>query len=279
MRWVCTTTMLVSIGCAGLDGAPSESPPAAVTKPAHAPAERSAAPGACRVRTEGPQGVSTTAHSYEDGRRVRSVHEGPQGVRQTLIEYDALGRRAKEVLIDGADLRTRSFGYDEGVLVETLVTDAAGTTIERQARIYGEGGKLRTRTIEQRGPEGLYLAASHALHYDDAGHFVYELETRTPLVGPTVVRSVSVEVDDVGRVRARRIDEGMTGTIDHVSLFAYTPTGKLSTMTRMQADQVSAVTRHEYDTDGRLVQTTIEDPGGSVHTTTTYDFGCWDTQA
>ncbi len=227
----------------------------------------------------GPAGTTQTVHTYAEGRRVRSQSEGPGGTRQTLWSYDAAGRRTRELTVEGDRLRARVFGYERGVLVLTEIDDdGAGHVVERRRRVYDERGKLRSRTVEQRGPAGFLTTQTHALHYDAQGRFVYELVEETPLDGERApqVQSITIDVDDRGRVIARHVDEGMTGTFEHGERFTYGPSGSLTVSTRVRGEAIVEITRHAYDPRGRLLRTTVEDDQGRVHTRTQYDFSCWE---
>lgn len=276
MRGVATAALVLALAGCDLQDAPSPQPPVATAPAPAAPAAEQTSPGPCGSRTEAPGGVTTTAHTYDGGRRVRTVRSSPAGQTQTLWSYDAQGRRRKEVTIDGASVSATTFHYEGGLLLRTEVDDdGAGHVVERRLRTYDDG-KLVERTVERLRGDGFAVEETHALHYDQRGRFVYELESKTPADGPTTVRSITVDVDDDGRVQARRIDEGMTGTFERISLFSYDSGGRLSTLTRMDGEAVAEVSRHGYDAAGRLVRTSIEDGNGAVHTTTTYDFSCWE---
>ncbi len=267
----CVSLLLVIVGCASAPQAPD----APAQPPREPPATAGArVPGACSIRTEGFSGVTTTAFTYADGQRTRAVQQGPSGSVQTLWTYDPRGRRAKQVVIDGQSIRTHTFAYEHGVLVREDVHEGASVLVERHVREY-EGGKLVARSLARRVDAALVEVDRHALHYDAAGRFVYELRTLTLPERPAQVHSVTVEVDEDGRVVARRIDEGMDGTADRVSLFAFDADGHLTTVTAMRDDRVETVSRHRYGPQGRLVQTEIEDGAGKTVGTTTYDYSCW----
>ncbi len=236
--------VLALTGCE-LQAAPATQTPRPA--PAVAAEPHTGAPGPCGSRTEAPDGVTTTTHTYEQGRRVRTVQRGPAGERQTLWSYDTQGRRSKEVTIDAGTVSATTFHYEGGLLLRTEVDDdGAGHVVERRLRTY-EDGKLVERTVERLRGTAFAVEETHALHYDEQGRFAYELETRTPVDGPSTVRSVTVDVDDEGRVQARRIDEGMTGSFERISLFSYDAGGRLSAMTRMEGEAVAEVSRHGFD--------------------------------
>lgn len=257
--------------------APSSPPTAAAQDPGPpSPATaRTRAPGPCQVRNEGVHGVTVTDIRYDAGRKVRAVERGPSGERQTLWSYDDNGRRTRQVVIDGASIRTHTFGYARGVLVDEQVHDAEEDRIViRRTRTYDPAGTLRERD-ESRWHAGAFVVVDHhALHYDESDAFVYELRTQTPVDGPKVVHSITVETDERGRVIARRVDEGMTGTFERVSLYDYDDRGGLATLTEMKGDALQTVARHSYDAQARLVRTEVEDGAGNPVGVTTYVFRC-----
>ncbi len=268
---VCLWIVLVAAGCA--TAAPT-SPNAPAPQTAPTSVGPAPTPGACSIQTENFTGVTTTQFTYEGGRRTRSLQQGPAGTVQTLWSYDATGRRDKQVVIEGEDIRTHTFVYADGVLVREDVHDAGGTLLERHVRAY-EGGRLTQRSLARPVEGELVVVDRHALHYDDAGRFVYELRTLTPTDEPPQVHSITVEVDSQGRVIARRTDEGMDGSPDRVSLFAFDGDGRLATVTQMKGESIDTVARHTYDDQGRMVRTELEDGAGKSVGTTTYDFSCW----
>lgn len=222
-------------------------------------------------------GVTETVYTYEDGRRARAVQRGPGGERQTLWSYDAQGRRAKEVIVEGASVTTRTFHYEADLLVREDVHDAeAGRVIAQHRRDYDEAGLLRTRTHSRWSQGDWVLVDAHALHYDERDRFVYELRTRTPIGEPQVLESITVEVDGDGRVIARRVDVGMDGAFERVSLFDFDKKGRLVTANQMEDGAIDSVARHGYDASGRLIRTSVEDGSGQPRSETTYDFSCWD---
>lgn len=264
---------LLACSAAQAPASPS-TPPALDPESSRAPA-RTGAPGPCQIRNEGFHGVTVTDITYDAERKVRAVERGPSGERQTLWSYDDSGRRTRKVVIDGASIRTHTFGYERGVLVDEHVHDAQEDRIVvRRTRTYDAAGTLRERA-ESRWHAGAFVVVDHhALHYDESDAFVYELRTQTPVDGPKVVHSISVEVDDRGRVIARRVDEGMTGSFERVSLYSYDERGGLATLTEMKEDALQSVARHSYDEQARLVRTEVEDGSGKPVGVTTYAFTC-----
>jgi hypothetical protein len=229
------------------------------------------------MRNEAFNGVTETAYTYEAGRRTRAVETGPGGERQTLWSYDEAGRRSKEVVIDGAAITTRTFHYDRELLVREDVHDSAvDRVVIQHRRHYDNGGVLRERSEAHWSANDWVVVDHHALHYDDEGRFVYELRTRTPLEGARLLESITVDVDRQGRVIARRVDEGMDGSFERVSLFDFDDDGRLATATLMEADAIDSVARHTYDDAGQLIRTAVEDADGGPLSTTTYDFSCWE---
>lgn len=264
----------VLLGCSAVQ-APSASPVPSATTPAAANSGRARAPGPCQIRNEGFGGISITDLSYEDGRKVRAVERGPSGERQTLWSYDDAGRRTRQVVIDGPSIRTHTFGYDKGVLVLEDVHDAQeDRVLVRRTRTYDAGGLLRERDESRWHEGGFVVVEHHALHYDEAQAFVYELRTQTPPEGPKIVHSITVEVDEQGRVVARRVDEGMTGSFERVSVYGYDAGGGLATLTEMKGEKLHSVARHTYDEQDRLVRTEVEDGAGKPLGVTTYAFSC-----
>ncbi len=212
---------------------------------------------------------------YDGEHEIRALERGPSGERQMLWSYDDTGRRTQQVTIDGPSIRTQTFGYDHGVLVWEEVHDAQqDRVVVRRTRSYDSSGKLRERDESQWHAGALVVVDHHALHYDDSEAFVYELRTRTPPDGPRVVHSITVDVDDRGRVTARRVDEGMTGRFERVSLYSYGEQGGLATLTEMRGNALHTVARHSYDDHARLVQTEVEDASGKRVGVTTYAFSC-----
>lgn len=264
----------VLLGCSSVQ-APSPSPVAPSTTAASTASGRARAPGPCQIRNEGFGGVSITDITYDAGHKVRAVERGPSGERQTLWSYDDAGRRTRQVVIDGPSIRTHTFDYDKGVLVLEDVHDAQEDRIVvRRTRTYDPGGLLRERD-ESRWHDGAFVVVDHhALHYDEAQAFVYELRTQTPPDGPKLVHSITVEVDDQGRVVARRVDEGMTGSFESVSVYGYDAGGGLATLTEMKGARLHSVARHTYDEQDRLVRTEVEDGDGKPLGVTTYAFSC-----
>jgi len=273
----CLALALGLIGCATTTGGDARAPVLASAETEVNAAAPPGSPGPCRMQNEAFAGITVVEYSYEDGRRTRALQRGPDGERQTLWSYDARGRRAQTVTIDGAEVRTRSFHYDGPLLVREDVHDAdAGRIVEQHHRSYDDAGTLRERR-ETRWADGEWVQVDHhALHYDDAGRFVYELRTLTPLGAPKQVHSITVEVDARGRVVARRIDEGMDGSFERVALFEFDDAGRLITSTQMHDAAIETVARHTYDNRGRLVRTVVEDAKGTPRGTSTYDFSCWD---
>lgn len=239
------------------------------------PSTRTAGP--CLMRNDAFNGVTETVYTYDEGRRTRAVERGPGGERQTLWSYDETGRRSKEVVIDGAAITTRTFHYDRDLLVREDVHEASADRIVTQhRRHYDNAGVLRERTEARRSGNDWVIVDTHALHYDDEGRFVYELRTRSPVGGSKSVESITVDVDSQGRVIARRVDEGMDGSFERVSLFGFDDAGRLATATQMENDAIDSVARHTYDDDGHLVRTAVEDASGQPLSETTYDFSCWE---
>ena len=220
-------------------------------------------------------GVSITDITYDAGHKVRAVERGPSGERQTLWSYDDAGRRTRQVVIDGTSIRTHTFDYDKGVLVREDVHDAQeDRVVVRRTRTYDPSGVLRERD-ESRWHDGAFVVVDHhALHYDEAQAFVFELRTQTPPDGPKLVHSITVDVDGQGRVIARRVDEGMTGSFERVSLYSYAERGGLATLTEMKGETLDTVARHTYDEQARLVRTEVEDGTGKRVGVTTYAFSC-----
>jgi len=255
--------------------APTPVPGEATATPSTSTTARARAPGPCQVRNESISGVTVTDITYEAGHKVRSVQRGPSGERQTLWSYDDAGRRTRQVVIEGASIRTHTFGYDKGVLASEDVHDAQQDRIVlRRTRTYDAAGKLRERD-ESRWHEGAFVMVDHhALHYDKSHAFVYELRTQTPPGEPSVVHSITVDVDAGGRVIARRVDEGMTGRFERVSLYSYDEQGGLATLTEMKGGALDTVARHTYDEQARLVRTEVEDGAGKPLGVTTYAFSC-----
>lgn len=264
----------ILLGCSSVQ-APPPAPVVPATTPASATSARTRAPGACQVRNEGFGGVSITDITYEAGNKTRAVQRGPSGERQTLWSYNDAGRRTRQVVIDGASIRTHTFGYEKGVLVQEDVHDAQeDRVVVRRTRTYDPAGVLRERD-ESRWHAGAFVVVDHhALHYDDAQAFVFELRTQTPPDGPKLVHSITVEVDGQGRVIARRVDEGMTGSFERVSLYGYAEGGGLGTVTEMKGETLHTVARHTYDEQARLVRTEVEDGAGKPLGVTTYAFSC-----
>ncbi len=260
------------LGCSSTQ-APTPAMHASATVPAQTSAPR--APGPCQVRNEGFAGVTVTEFTYDAGRKVRAVERGPSGERQTLWTYDEQGHRTQQVVIDGPSIRTHTFGYDSGVLAWEEVHDAQeDRVVLRRTRSYDAAGLLRERD-ESRWHEGAFVVVDHhALHYDESRAFVYELRTQTPPDGPPLVHSITVDVDAQGRVTARRVDEGMTGSFERVSLYSYNQHGGLGTLTEMKGDALHTVARHTYDAQARLVRTEVEDGAGKRVGVTTYAFSC-----
>lgn len=227
------------------------------------------------MRNEAFNGSTETVYTYDGGRRTRAVERGPGGERQTFWSYDPQGRRSKEVVVDGETVTTRTFHYDRDLLVRVDVHDsAAGRVVAQHWRRYDDAAVLKERT-ETRWYEGEWVVVDqHALHYDDDGRFVYELRTLAPIDGALAVESVTVDVDSHGRVIARRVDVGMDGSFERVSLFDFDDAGRLATVTQMNGEAIDTVARHRYD-DGHLVRTTVEDARGRPLSTTTYDLSCW----
>lgn len=219
--------------------------------------------------------MTITDLTYEDGHKVRSVERGPSGERQTLWSYDDDGRRMRQVVIDGASIRTHTFGYENGVLVQEDVHDGQQDHIVvRRTRTYDASGVLRERD-ESRWQAGAFVVVDHhALHYDETEAFVYELRTQTPTDGPKLLHSITVDVDGQGRIIARRVDEGMTGSFERVSLYDYAEGGGLATLTEMKGDALHTVARHSYDDQARLIRTEVEDGEGKPLGVTSYAFSC-----
>ncbi len=228
------------------------------------------------MRNEAFRGVTETVYTYDGGGRTRAVERGPSGERQTLWSYDEQGRRAKEIMVDGADITTRTFHDDRNLLVREDVQAAGSERVTTQhRRHYGNAGVLRERSEVRWSQGGWVVVVQHALHYDDDGGFVYELHTRSPLEGPRVVEGITIDVDAHCRVIARRVDAGVDGTFDQVALFDFDNAGRLATATQMKGTAIDTVARHGYDDDGHLVRTTVEDAGGQPLSPTDYDFSCW----
>lgn len=252
---------------------PAPSAPAAPADSVTAAPARSLGP--CQIRSEGEAGVTVTDLVYESGHKVRAVERGPSGERQTLWSYDDAGRRVRQVVIDGASIRTHTFEYENGVLVQEDVHDAElDRIVLRRTRIYDDAGVLRERDESRWQAGALVIVDHHALHYDADRVFVYELRTQTPLSGPKVLHSITVEVDAKGRILARRVDEGMTGSFEQVSLYAYDEGGGLATVTEMKGGALDTVARHTYDDQARLIRTEVEDGAGKSLSVTTYAFSC-----
>lgn len=252
-------------------------PPTPPANPLAAAQDVPRIPGPCSMHNEAFAGVTDVVYSYEDGKRVRAVEMGPDGQRQVLWSYDPQGRRSQEVRIDGTEIETRTFHYDRELLVREDVRRGDDPQVQvQQRRTYDAAGVLRDRS-EARWVDGAFVVVDHhALHYDDTGRFVYELRTLTPLDGPQAVHSITVDVDEQGRVIARRVDEGMDGTFERVSLYDFDDAGRLHTVTTMDASAIVDVARHGYDADGNLVRTDLEDGEGKPLGFSTYDFSCWD---
>ncbi|MBV1858858.1 MAG: hypothetical protein KUG77_10630 [Nannocystaceae bacterium] len=255
-----------------------------VQTPTPSPAEPATAPtptaparprGPCQVRNEGVTGVTVTDITYDAAHKVRAVERGPSGERQTLWSYDESGRRTRQVVIDGASIQTHTFGYVNGVLTWEEVHDAQKNRIVvRRTRTYDLTGVLRERDESRWHAGSLVVVDHHALHYDESAALVYELRTQTPPEGTRVVHSITVDVDGRGRVTARRIDEGMTGSFERVSLYSYDEQGGLATLTEMKGNALHTVARHTYDDQARLVRTVVEDGAGKPLGVTTYAFSC-----
>ncbi len=262
------------LACSSGPGPQPAAAPPTVT-PSEATRARAQAPGPCQVRNEGFAGVSVTDITYDAGHKVRAVQRGPSGERQTLWSYDDDGRRTRQVVIEGASIRTHTFGYDQGVLAWEEVHDAQQDRIVvRRTRTYDAAGKLRERDESQWVAGAFVVTDHHALHYDESRAFVYELRTKTPPGEPPVVHSITVDVDRQGRIIARRVDEGMTGSFERVSLYSYDEQGGLATLTEMKGDALHTVARHTYDEQARLVRTEVEDGQGKPLGVTTYAFSC-----
>jgi len=266
----------LAVACAPVEPGTASPTDAPAANPIAAAQEVSRVPGPCSMRNEAFAGVTEVVYSYEGGKRVRAVETGPDGQRQILWSYDDAGHRTQEVRIEGADIETHTFHYDRELLVREDVVRGDDPQVQIQhRRTYDDAGVLRERS-ESRWVEGAFVVVDHhALHYDDAGRFVYELRTLSPVGEPQTVQSVTVEADDAGRVIARRVDEGMNGTFEQVSLFDFDDEGRLSTVTTMREGAIVDVARHGYDTDGNLVRTEVEDGEGKPLGVSTYDFACW----
>ena len=274
MRPLVLTAFLLA-GCAPLEPTTPQTPEAS---PAPAASAQPSATGPCRVTQRGFAGETITHYTYEAGRRTRAIEQGPSGSRQTLWSYDQ-GRVQTRVEIAGADVRTHRFFYERGVLVREEVHDAAADQVVlRRLRTYDPQGLLRARAEERRHGDAFVTVDHHALHYAD-GRLLYELRTLTPTEGPTTRHSITIETDAQGRVSARRIDEGVDGTIDRVSLFDFDEAGHLTTSTEMRADALDTVARYTYDAQGRLHTTTVEDAAGKVVGQTEHAYVCEESSA
>ncbi len=261
-------------------GPPTTAPEEGPTTPL---IEHSPPRGPCSTTATTPSRITVELFDYDvAGRRVGSrlylAGEDPSTAkprRQTFVEYDAEGRRSKEVSLSPEGVRVEVFEYDSrGLLIASQEDHRGdGTFVLRHERVYGDQDRLVLRRTLDLRHHPAKVVMERTLRYDARGRLAGE-----EISDEGAVESVHVVIDEAGRVTVRVRDLGSDGTTDEVQTFVYDEAGRLS-QTVFERGGDRETTEHRYDAEGRLHATLRTGADGTILSRVEHDYGCRTTPA
>lgn len=239
--------------------------------------------GPCSTKATTPQRVTVEFFDYDAaGRRIGArlylATEDPSTAKprhQSFVEYDADGRRAKEVSLGPAGVRVEVFEYDSrGMLVASQEDHSGdGTFVLRHERVYDRDDHLVLRRTLDLRHQPANVVMERTLRYDAQGRLAGEEISKDG-----TVETVHVVIDDAGRVTVRVRDSGSDGTTDEVQTFVYDDAGRLA-QTVFERGNARETAEHRYDAQGRLQATLRTAADGTVLSRVEHDYGCRSTPA
>lgn len=183
--------------------------------------------------------------SYTERGELATVVEPDGDV--TRLEYDAYGRRERQIVDDGGLGLATTYTYDDNDNLLT-VTDPAGAVI---CHTYDA---LNRKISDIRDCSGLYLTTAYV--YDLAGNLVRTTDERGTVTLNTF--------DALGRIT--RVCRDAAG-LNLCTSYSYDQAGNVTSST----DERGVVTSYEYDAMDRLTRHCQDTAGLNLCTTYTYD--------
>jgi YD repeat-containing protein len=246
-----------------------------------------------RTEALGATEQRTTSQTYDAFGRVATATDGNDNT--ITFGYDRLGRQVTRKQTVGTRLEAWTTTYDAFARVLTQVDALQKTT----SYFYDDVARSMTMTT----PEGVVVktvhkptgetwtiadAAGHTTeyHYDRDGHLtstsapdggteVRTYDTRGLLVRITDAtnRAIQIDYDAVGRVLRRTVDPADPANPNDPSKLKLTTSYTYDGQGRQVkvTDPLQVQTTHQYDAEGRLLQTVVDATGLQLTTTYTLD--------
>ncbi len=212
--------------------------------------------------------VQMTALTDARGRSIRSTSHAVPGNPGESADYVTFrtfdGRDRLTEVTSPAGNRIR-YTYESGtnLLLDTIVLDASGNERERRHVTRNIIGSVTREELQSCASPAPVCASWTTMRTES---YVYDGQNRrTEIVNADGTRRLFT-YDAMGRVKTEQ-DENHTSPN---TTYGYDPLGRMATITR-KLGAGSAVTRYEYDDDGKVLSLT--DPNGNITRFGYDDFG------
>lgn len=229
-------------------------------------------------RVTGPAGDITDCVYDAQGRVITERHWVAGVAADTVNAYDAQGLLTSVTAPDGAVV---NYEYDSARRLTRTWRSANGTVAggaSKEDRLYAYDAMGNVTRIDNRKLVGHYeTQCKRWMTVEGVPECVEEEQIWVEV--PTITRTTFADYDELGRVRARRGNNGqivrygyddngnvatLTDAANRVTAMTYDALDRLIAST----DPLGAITRFEYDAGDRIAKVT--DPKG-LHTTYVYD--------